>query len=247
MHQKKHPTTTMIRRLNFLFLACSLVSAWTSSTSTTPRTIQTDQCLQSDRTSLSYRAQSLQKFQTFAAGGLSFIFQGPEDEDCKDEEECEINWDFMPGGGGGVEVEQVVPEPSPTEAASSVDTNPLPLPEESMTNPTTTTASNVARSKSMSDVFAGTRVRLEVNWQIDECKTDIDMCEDFCEDCAGSGRVACRFCRGTGMLAMNGEFKPCPICDHGYEKCQSCRGTGFIAPWALTMGAHLKGKKPLAP
>ena len=41
------------------------------------------------------------------------------------------------------------------------------------------------------------RVQLEMRWQIDECETDVDTCEDFCEDCAGSGKQYCRFCRGT--------------------------------------------------
>merc|ERR1712224_943890 len=89
-----------------------------------------------------------------------------------------------------------------------------------------------------------TKVNLEMRWQMDECEVDVDTCEDFCEDCAGSGRQHCRFCRGTGITAFGNEFRPCIVCKDacGYEECSSCRGTGSIAPWAATMDDYMHGE-----
>jgi hypothetical protein len=148
------------------------------------------------------------------------IFYGPPEElECGDEEECEIDWDLMPGG-----------DDEETAAPENIEVTPE--------QPGSMGAQAIPQMKQVEDV----QVRLEMNWQIDECKTDEDACEDFCEECAGSGKQACRFCRGTNVLAMNGEFRKCIICTEGKEECASCRGTGFIAPWASTMDGHLARK-----
>ena len=143
-------------------------------------------------------------------------FFGPEEEfECPDEEECEIDWDLMPGFADDAEDE------------SDVDLQP-----------------RQSFAKQALDSLDKGRVRLEMNWQMDECETDQDTCSDFCPDCAGSGRQPCRFCRGTGMIAYANDFRPCLICAtaavKGQEDCASCRGTGKIAPWASTMEDHLK-------
>ena len=157
---------------------------------------------------------------------LQSIYQGPEDEEeCADEEECEINWDLMPS-------DDDEDDDDVSEDASNLNR---------MVAHVATSADAIA---SAAVALESSRVRLEVNWQIDECKTDIDSCEDYCIECSGSGKMACRFCRGTNMLALDGDFKACPICDRGKETCESCRGTGFIAPWATTMDKHIHKKKP---
>jgi hypothetical protein len=147
------------------------------------------------------------------AGGPFF---GPEEEfACPDKEECEIDWDAMPGF-------EDVEETSEKEETSVIDANSF-------------------GSQALASLQKAA-VRLEMSWQIDECKTDQDRCEDFCADCAGSGTRYCRFCRGTGITALGDEFRPCVICKNGLEQCASCRGTGHIAPWAMTMENFLDGK-----
>jgi hypothetical protein len=141
-------------------------------------------------------------------------FFGLEEEfECPDEEQCEIDWDAMPA------FEEV--EASDKEDAV-IDANSF--------------AAQAFESLGKS------AVRLEVTWQIDECQTDEDRCEDFCEDCAGSGIRYCRFCRGTGVTSLGEEIRACLICKKGREECSSCRGTGHIAPWATTMENFLDGK-----
>jgi hypothetical protein len=137
-------------------------------------------------------------------------FFGPEEEfDCPDEEECEIDWDLMPGFGDDDENE--------------VEENPGSLSFGSLA------LESLERE----------RVRFEMGWEIDECRGDEDLCEDFCSDCAGNGKVACRFCHGTNYIVLGDDFIPCIICSEGREDCAPCRGTGQIAPWATTMGQYL--------
>jgi len=174
-------------------------------------------------------------------------FFGPEEEFvCPDEDECEIDWDKMPDFitttddkeenkmdekiyqvNDNVDVEE-----GEEEDESDIDLQPLPT-----------------YGSSTKEISLNTRrVRLEMNWQIQECQSDEDSCTDFCPDCAGSGKRPCRFCRGTGIIVLGKEFLPCLICSHtshiGHEECPSCRGTGRIAPWASTMNEHFQIHKP---
>lgn len=174
---------------------------------------------------VAFAARSLwsQRRQTAFILGAGPFF-GPEEEfTCGDDEECEIDWDLMPGfeedeeeGGNALE----------DEDESDVDMQPR----------------QSFGSQAMESMEKG-RVKLEMSWQIEECETDEDTCTDFCEDCAGSGKQPCRFCRGTGIVTLGNGFRPCLICVDtmkGQENCSSCRGTGQIAPWASTMEDHLK-------
>jgi hypothetical protein len=160
-------------------------------------------------------------------------FFGPEEEfACPDEEECEIDWDMMPGfdedsdtSNSNLEVQD--------EDESDIDMQPRP-----------------SYGSQALESFEKGRVHLEMNWQIDECETDKDSCAEFCPDCAGSGHQACRFCRGTGIVSLGNEFRPCLICTKavaGQEDCASCRGTGQIAPWVSTMEEHLKSDEQETP
>lgn len=56
------------------------------------------------------------------------------------------------------------------------------------------------------DSMEKSRVRYEMSWQIDECETEKDACEDFCTECVGNGRQVCRFCRGTKVMALENGF-----------------------------------------
>jgi hypothetical protein len=146
-------------------------------------------------------------------------FFGPEEEFiCPDEEECEIDWDRMPEFTSDGD-----------EDESDVDLQPRP------------TYGSLAQAS-----LDRGRVRLEMNWQIEECESDTESCSDFCPECAGSGRQPCRFCRGTGMIVFGKDFRSCLICADapviGQEDCSACRGTGQIAPWASTMSEHLQAK-----
>merc|ERR1711935_147040 len=70
------------------------------------------------------------------------------------------------------------------------------------------------------------RMIYEMNWQIDDCIVDEDTCTDFCEECAGSGKQRCNFCRGTRIISFGNEFRTCLICDaEGKIKCSACSGT----------------------
>ena len=141
-------------------------------------------------------------------------FFAPEEEfDCPDEGECEIDWSLMPGWDD--------------EEEDDVDDAP-----EASISPTT--YGELAAQSMERD-----RLKFEVNWQIDECREDHDYCEDFCEECAGSGKMVCRFCRGTKFIVFGEDFRPCIICSEGQEDCSACRGTGQVAPWATTMDHFL--------
>jgi hypothetical protein len=137
------------------------------------------------------------------------------DDDCEDEDECEIDWDSMPGfdNDDAEELEEQIAE------VSQADVEEL--------------EKQIAKVSQAEESIKG-RVRLEMNWQIEECETEKDSCEGFCPECAGSGKLPCRFCRGTGFVVFGNEYKPCQICTDGFEECSECRGTGKIAPWTKT-------------
>lgn len=130
----------------------------------------------------------------------------PNDDDlgCEDEDECEIDWDSMPD----FQEEEAGVEPQ--------------------------TAKSTTFGEQAVESLSKFRTRLEMNEQIEECETDEDLCEDFCAECAGSGKMPCRFCRGTKTVVFGTAFRACIICSDGTEACGSCRGTGKIAPWAST-------------
>lgn len=159
--------------------------------------------------------RSLPSGRSFSLRAQEGPFFGPEEEfECPEEDECEIDWDAMPG----FEDDEV--EDRAEKEVMAHDASPLESLEKQ-------------------------RVRYEMNWQIEECKDDEDLCEDFCPDCAGSGKMTCRFCRGTGFIVFGDEFRPCKICKDGLEDCSTCRGTGHIAPWVTTMEQHLNASKTI--
>lgn len=160
-------------------------------------------------------------------------FFGPEEEFlCPDEDECEIDWDKMPEFASEDNDVPPPPQQQQQEDESDIDLQPRP------------TYGSLAEAS-----LDRGRVRLEMNWQIEECETAQGSCTDFCLECAGSGRQPCRFCRGTGVIVFGtDDFRPCLICcSHtsttvGQEDCSACRGTGQIAPWASTMNEHFQMK-----
>jgi len=165
------------------------------------------------------------------------------DEECADEEECEIDWDSMPGMGGANDDDEneneniEAPSPGQQEEAEAAGTE-------------------------------SARVRLEMMWGLKEAEEDclVDMPEtcgsEPCEDCRGRGVVKCRFCNGSAVIGFMRQrpveleeqeqsvvggreqqqrapqmqetpsFMSCTICREGHEVCTKCRGTGWIAGWA---------------
>ena len=164
------------------------------------------------------------RFQSLALAAASGPFFGPEEEfECGDEEECEIDWDAMPG----------FDDDSAEEENFGFEDEEEEVEVESMT------FGDLARGS-----LEKQRTKMEMGWQIDECEMDEDLCEDFCPDCAGGGKQPCRFCRGTSYIVFGDQYRPCLICSaKGKEDCASCKGTGKIAPWATTMEKFLNGFK----
>jgi hypothetical protein len=102
------------------------------------------------------------------------IFFGPEEDfECPDEEECEIDWDRMPGFDEGNEVESPSNEELLPEA--SFDDNEVPLDD---IQPQT-------YEHQVHNSLEKSRVILEMNWQVDECNVNHDSCSNFCPECAG--------------------------------------------------------------
>ena len=149
------------------------------------------------------------------------FFEDPLEEECDSEQECEIDWDTM----------MPISTPPPEEAQPSEQAQQEQQQQQQEQN-----QNYMTMGSQFQDQVEKFQARMEVNWQIDECETDHDSCEDFCEDCVGTGKQVCRFCRGTRMLNLDGNFRACTLCqEDGKVDCESCRGTGFIAPWAQTM------------
>jgi hypothetical protein len=176
---------------------------------------------------------------TLALANIPSIFFGPEEEfECPDEEECEIDWDRMPGFDDDEENsappsnEELLPEastPLSMAGASEVDVEKMEDEYAIVELQPQTYRNTVHNSAEKS------RVLFEMTWQIDECKVNHDSCSDFCPECAGSGRQFCKFCRGTRTVVFGKEFRSCIICEpDGKVECSACKGTGSVAPWVAT-------------
>lgn len=159
-------------------------------------------------------------------------FFSPEEEfECGDEDECEIDWDLMPGfaDDDATEASENDQQTNKVYEEEETDIDMQPRPD--------------FGAKTVESLEQG-RVQLEMNWQIHECEADQDSCSTACPDCEGSGKIPCRFCRGRGVIAFGeSDFRPCIICSptmSGWEECPSCHGAGHIAPWASTMEKHMK-------
>jgi hypothetical protein len=162
------------------------------------------------------------------------VFFGPEEDfECPDEEECEIDWDRMPGFDDEKE-HNTQTEPSVQE--SSEFTNPtLEYTSIGDEDPADDDLQPKSYEHQVQNSLEKSRTFYEMSWQVDECNVEPDSCSNFCPDCAGSGRQFCKFCRGTRTIAFAKEFRTCLVCHtDGKVECYSCRGTGSVAPWAMT-------------
>jgi hypothetical protein len=196
-----------------------------------------------------------------SSDGRPGIFFGPEEEfSCPDEDECEIDWDAMPGfgssdanssdngdGGDGTGAANV--EHGRGQKQTAINS--------SHDNDDKNNNANLGFVDDESDIDLQPRhsfgefgssqkdtktaaLHLEMNFQMDECVTDEESCSDFCPDCAGSGVTVCKFCRGTKVIAFGGDFRSCLLChEDGQVECPTCRGTGQISPWAKTHNHYL--------
>jgi len=182
------------------------------------------------------------------------FYQENSDPDCPDEEECEINWDLMPGYNDSddddeKEKEKVTVDEEKEETQSSSSS--------SYSSYSSSSYSSYERPPPLQPVKRSvekSRVILEMNWQLEDCVVDAETCTDFCTDCAGSGQQWCKFCRGTRMISFIGngngngdsdsdsEFRTCLICcTDGHIDCSTCAGTGNISPWAATYDKQKEG------
>ncbi|KAG7351195.1 hypothetical protein IV203_010555 [Nitzschia inconspicua] len=169
------------------------------------------------------------------------VFFGPEEEfECPDEEECEIDWDKMPGfDDDSTSEHNVETEASVHENSSIKNNNRLVVEYSNIDDDNSYDYDDDLQPKSydhpVRNSLEKSRTFYEMSWQVDECNVEPDNCSDFCPDCAGSGRQFCKFCRGTRTIAFGSEFRTCIICDtDGRVECGTCRGTGGVAPWAMT-------------
>jgi len=152
-----------------------------------------------------------------------------DESDCPDEEECEINWDLMPGYNDNDDDDE-------GEKTSEQNKEKVTVVEEEETQSSYSYSSYV-RPQVKPRSIEKSRVIFEMNWQIEDCVVDEDTCTDFCSECSGSGNQWCKFCRGTRMISFGkgGEFRTCLICStDGKIECSACSGTGNISPWAAT-------------
>jgi hypothetical protein len=163
------------------------------------------------------------------------VFFGPEEEfACPDEEECEIDWDTMPGFDDDNNEHNVQTEPSAPENSQRHDPT-LEYTNIGDEDPADDDLQPKSYEYQVQNSLQKSRTFYEMSWQVDECNVEPDSCSDFCPDCAGSGRQFCKFCRGTRMIAFGKEFRTCLICDvDGRVECSSCKGTGSVAPWTVT-------------
>jgi hypothetical protein len=168
-----------------------------------------------------------------------------DEEECPDEEECEIDWSKMPGG----DEEQAQASASST----SHDKQGIETTAE-IQNDEQIKEEEKEEDEHVLIHVRNLRLRMEMLWQMTEAAVDCDVdnpptCgSDPCQDCAGRGRIECRFCRGTTVLWMRqpggvsgdgggdnnndtSSFTTCNICQKGTETCRSCQGSGWVSGW----------------
>lgn len=171
---------------------------------------------------------------------------GGEDDGCANEEECEIDWDNMPGfassgGGDDNNNDTKAPPSSPSRTTTETTTSSSSALHEHKSQSQTTMTS--AASSSSNNSIASMRQRLEMNWQLAEVAEECDVNRPVtcggspCRVCRTSGRMACRFCHGRMYNEQLGNAH-CTVCDAcGTEVCSNCRGSGWVADWTAH-GTH---------
>ncbi|CAJ1930580.1 unnamed protein product [Cylindrotheca closterium] len=164
------------------------------------------------------------------------FFEEEFEMECPDEDECEIDWDKMPQAAEEVENSAPLLDDCDDEEGCEIDWDAMPdgQVEEAATEDSEQTSQMSTIDVEKEGSLDKGRMKLEMSWQIDECETDEDSCEDFCPECVGSGKMPCRICGGTGMVVFGNDVRACKNCKDGFEECSSCRGTGKIAPWVTT-------------
>lgn len=158
------------------------------------------------------------------------------DDDCEDE--CDIDWDAMPGW-------DEEKEPKTQQAAAVASSEPSP------------------ETLRLRLEMAWQQDEAQEDCDIEE---PVTCGSEPCNTCRGRGWSDCRFCHGTMLLrnshakismGMGGgtgsealssttttttrtrtkwslpcdTFTPCRICHQGVETCSSCKGSGWVAGW----------------
>ena len=206
--QRNHSTTSrisvpallvMVFIIGVTFLMEETV-AWIATTTTTPMTgIRTLPIVFYDRSSSSMSPRrtaavaSSSRASTVARRGSSIFYEVDPDE-CPDEEECEINWDLMPGFAENEDTEDEETATTQQKEAEAVYASQQLTQQHTLGKYERTTVTK-------------SRMLLDMTWQIEQCEVEEEAeamatslsssCTDFCAECAGAGTHYCNFCRGT--------------------------------------------------
>lgn len=219
-----------------LFWVSKVVQSWTA-TAGIVSSPHPSSLVSSSSSSSRRRHRTLVKLQSPPAATVLKMstIPGPED-DCASEEECEIDWDRMPGIGseenGGGEPRPEQPVPQNTEASlirepilyndfdTDVDTS-FSSSSSFIHNPIMDTLQQQSSSSSLSlpqqpvdsdddtlalDEWKRGLVSLEMNWQREKSAEECNV--DVPETCGGE---LCQGCQGRGKIP-----------------CRFCRGTRYL-------------------
>lgn len=151
----------------------------------------------------------------------SVFFRPPEEEECGEEEACEIDWDNMPG------FEEEQQEEAQVAEQELTDHQRLRL--EMMWG--------VAQAAEDCDIE-----------HPDTCGSQ--PCQDChgrgqreCRFCHGRGTLMWMRTADDGDIhavecASSAKVEPCRICQTlGVETCSKCKGTGWVAEWTMLSGS----------
>lgn len=183
--------------------------------------------------------------------------QPNDEEECGEEEACEIDWSLMPGWDDESNPETASPESVPSNFVES-ETNAWLEEKEQQQQQQQQSNDDADNNKNNEDddiddeeildthgnvPSEQLRQRLEMQWRVASHVQD-DNCDVYqphtcggepCQLCRGRGWNDCRFCHGTSVLWSRPSLATpptsCKICHQGVETCASCKGSGWIASW----------------
>eukprot|EP00539_Tryblionella_compressa_P003639 CAMPEP_0178742632 /NCGR_PEP_ID=MMETSP0744-20121128/5783_1 /TAXON_ID=913974 /ORGANISM="Nitzschia punctata, Strain CCMP561" /LENGTH=200 /DNA_ID=CAMNT_0020395597 /DNA_START=25 /DNA_END=628 /DNA_ORIENTATION=- len=135
------------------------------------------------------------------SSSLPGVFFGPEEEfECPDEEECEIDWDKMPGydgeDEGAASNEELLPGKSTNLYTNFVDEEDADALDDLQPK---------SYEHEVQNSVEKSRVLFEVNWQVDECNVDHDGAATSAQNVLEVDDAFVNFAEARGLLrlAMN--------------------------------------------
>lgn len=131
------------------------------------------------------------------------------EEECTDEEECELDWDAMPDE-----------------------------PEEELQN-TDKARTNLEMMWGLSEAAEDCDIDHPDTCGSEPCEDCSGRGVRSCRFCQGSGKLGfMRQKYEEEETPSIPSFMACPICEDGVEVCSSCRGTGWVAGWTTLGQPH---------